>query len=157
MSEELQGKAAVVTGGGTGIGRAISMLLAAKGASVVIVYSRSEQDAVETATAINSIGGHAVTRKADVANEKQVDGVIVDAVSTFGGLDCCDGSDAFKCGVNDRPNRQSREWPNALNSVTSRSFRNRRPNAKRSRRPLRLRRHAYVDNPFGNRIELMEP
>jgi len=42
---ELSNKAALVTGGGTGIGRAVSLALAKKGASVVVNYARSRADA----------------------------------------------------------------------------------------------------------------
>src|SRR6266516_1322410 len=48
---ELRGKAAIVTGGATGLGQAIALKLAAEGANLAIVYSRSEQEARATADA----------------------------------------------------------------------------------------------------------
>ncbi|MBM4419192.1 MAG: SDR family NAD(P)-dependent oxidoreductase [Chloroflexi bacterium] len=59
----MQGKVAIVTGGGTGLGREISKLFAARGASVAIVYARSREDAEATA---REIGGGAKARYVDI-------------------------------------------------------------------------------------------
>ena len=64
---DLNGKVAIVTGGGTGIGKAISLALANGGASVAVNYSRSEAEASETADAITRAGGRAVAVRADVS------------------------------------------------------------------------------------------
>lgn len=56
---ELKNKVALVTGGGTGIGRATSVALAQRGATVVVNYSRSQADAEETVRRINDEGGRA--------------------------------------------------------------------------------------------------
>lgn len=64
----LGGRVAVVTGGGRGIGRAISVALAAAGARVVVAYARSEAGARETVTAITSAGGQAWTEHTDVTD-----------------------------------------------------------------------------------------
>ena len=55
----LAGRVALVTGGGRGIGRAISLALAAEGAAVAINYRRDEEAAHETARAIELAGGRA--------------------------------------------------------------------------------------------------
>lgn len=81
------GKRALVTGGGTGIGRAIALRLAHAGFDVAIVYSRSQADAEETAGAITALGRRALAIKADVSRSDEVAGAVRTTVSAFGGLD----------------------------------------------------------------------
>jgi 3-oxoacyl-[acyl-carrier protein] reductase len=83
----LSGKVAIVTGGGTGIGRAISQRLAKEGGSVAIVYSRSQQDAVETVQQIETSGGHAISLACDVAKDSDVRSMVEEVVRTCGGVD----------------------------------------------------------------------
>lgn len=87
MSDEFRGKTAIVTGGGTGIGRAISIALAKKGAAVAVVYSQSEHDALETKETITRDGGRAIALKADVADESAVQAMTRAVVDAFGGID----------------------------------------------------------------------
>jgi 3-oxoacyl-[acyl-carrier protein] reductase len=70
---EVDGRVAIVTGGGTGIGRAVGVRLAKAGAAAVVVnYSRSEDDANATVHEIESLGGQAHPHQADVSDESQV-------------------------------------------------------------------------------------
>lgn len=87
MTQELQGKRAIVTGGGTGIGRAVSIMLAQRGAAVAVIYSRSQQDAEETVEHIQNEGGQAIAVQADVADEPSVKAMMETVVQAFGGLD----------------------------------------------------------------------
>lgn len=73
---DLRGKVALVTGGGTGIGRATSLALADRGAAVAINYSRSEDDALDTARQIREAGGRAVAVRADVSRDEEVRGMV---------------------------------------------------------------------------------
>ena len=83
---EIDGKVAIVTGAGIGIGRAIAGRLAREGAAVLIVDL--EQDAGrEAAAAIEDAGGHAAFFKADVAVEADVAAMIGVAERELGGLD----------------------------------------------------------------------
>lgn len=66
---QLKRKVALVTGGGTGIGRAISIALAALSIDVAVNYSRSQQEALDTVAAIEKNGGKAVVVQANVAKE----------------------------------------------------------------------------------------
>ena len=87
MTGEFHGKAAIVTGGGTGIGRAVSILLGQHGASIAVVYSRSEQEALETVAIIRKNGGEAIAMKADVTNESEVQAMVDAVIEHFGGID----------------------------------------------------------------------
>ena len=60
MKVDLEGKTAIVTGGGTGIGKAISVGLARNGAAVVVNYSKSKAEAEQTVSEIADAGGRAM-------------------------------------------------------------------------------------------------
>lgn len=81
-----QSKVAIVTGGGTGIGRAVSLKLAKEGCSVAVVYSRSAADADETVNLIRTIGQDAFAIQADVSDKAQVTAAIVAVIARWGKL-----------------------------------------------------------------------
>jgi NAD(P)-dependent dehydrogenase (short-subunit alcohol dehydrogenase family) len=84
---DLTGRVALVTGGGSGLGRAMAWGLACHGADVVIV-DREASSAAATATAITGGSGRrSVGLTADVSQETQVDQVCSEAVQTFGRVD----------------------------------------------------------------------
>jgi NAD(P)-dependent dehydrogenase (short-subunit alcohol dehydrogenase family) len=80
------GKAALVTGGGSGLGRAVAVRLAAEGASVAVTGRRPEPLA-ETIAEIESRGGHAVAIPGDVTLEGDAELFVQETVAAFGGLD----------------------------------------------------------------------
>lgn len=82
----LDGKRAVVTGGGSGIGRAIAQAMALEGARLAII-DRSETGAAETVSLIESAGGTAFAARADVAVEADVIAAFAQVAERFGGLD----------------------------------------------------------------------
>jgi 3-oxoacyl-[acyl-carrier protein] reductase len=84
---KLDGRVAVVTGGGTGMGRAICELFAQEGARVMVNYSESKDAAEEVAAGIRSSGGDAVAWKANVANDAEATGMMSEAESRWGRLD----------------------------------------------------------------------
>jgi NAD(P)-dependent dehydrogenase (short-subunit alcohol dehydrogenase family) len=83
---ELQGKCAIVTGAGRGIGAATAELLAGAGAAVAVL-DKDESHAVHTAEAIRKSGGRALAVTCDVTGEDQVEEMFDGVVKEFGGLD----------------------------------------------------------------------
>ena len=86
MTGKLAGKVAVVTGAGSGIGRAAAVLFAREGASVALV-DIAAQAAKETAGLIAEAGGSALAVGADIADPAQVDGAFAQVTSEFGRVD----------------------------------------------------------------------
>jgi NAD(P)-dependent dehydrogenase (short-subunit alcohol dehydrogenase family) len=86
MSQRLQGKRAIVTGAGAGIGRGVAIKLADEGARVAVL-DVNLPSAEETADLITQAGGEAIAVRADVADEGQVAEAVQTAETQFGGLD----------------------------------------------------------------------
>ena len=83
----LEGKAAVVTGGGRGIGRAICLAFAREGADVVVNYASRDQPAQEVVSAIEAMGRKGVAVKGNVAVKADVERIIQTAIEHFGKID----------------------------------------------------------------------
>ncbi len=81
-----EGKVAIVTGGGSGMGRAMALEFARLGAAVVVAGRRPEPLA-ETVSLVESAGGRALAQSTDVRDPDQVDALVGAAVETFGRLD----------------------------------------------------------------------
>ncbi|GBF71910.1 NAD(P)-dependent oxidoreductase [Paenibacillus sp. 598K] len=84
MEMELKDKVVLVTGGGTGIGRATCIKLARNGARIGLNYNRSEQDAMSTASELEDMGAEVMLLKADVSQETEVRKMVEQAASRFG-------------------------------------------------------------------------
>ena len=83
----LEGKAAIVTGGGRGIGRAICLSFAKEGADVLVNYASKDQPAQEVAEIVRQLGRKAVAVKGNVASKADVDRMVQTAVDQFGKID----------------------------------------------------------------------
>ncbi|WP_216898249.1 SDR family oxidoreductase [Nocardia alni] len=81
------GRVAIVTGGSRGIGRAVSLRLAADGLAVVVNYAGDTASAEKTVTEITAAGGRAIAVRADIADENAVRAMFDRAESEFGGID----------------------------------------------------------------------
>ena len=79
-------KVALVTGGGSGIGRATALLFGREGARVVVA-DKSAESARQTVDQINSAGGRAVCAAGDVTRSEDAEAMVAAAVGSFGGLD----------------------------------------------------------------------
>jgi len=86
-TKELGDRVAVVTGGGTGIGRACSLALAARGAKVVVNYSRSSDAAEKTADECRAASGDGLAVRADVSQKADVDRLVDETVAKWGRVD----------------------------------------------------------------------
>ena len=84
---KLEGRTALVTGGGRGIGRGIVLELAREGADVAINYRRDRDAAERTADEVRALGRRAVVLQADVSDREAVEGMVGRAVEFLGGLD----------------------------------------------------------------------
>ena len=115
MKVSLEGKHAVVTGGGTGIGHAISLGLARCGASVVVNYSRSRAQANETVAEIERHGGQARAVRADVTDDKAVAALIETSLKAFGGLDILVANAGGRTVDAPTPQLSSEQWDAGLN------------------------------------------
>ncbi|MBP1746262.1 MAG: 3-oxoacyl-reductase [Deltaproteobacteria bacterium] len=83
---KLEGKNAVVTGGGRGVGRAISLAFAQEGANVVINYAGNQKAADEVVGMIQAMGRKAVAVKGDVGQEEDAKRIVDTCVENFGSI-----------------------------------------------------------------------
>jgi 3-oxoacyl-[acyl-carrier protein] reductase len=86
VDRELEGQVAFVTGGATGIGRAIAVTLSGRGA-LVAIFARNQARAAEAAAALQSAGGEAASFETDVSRSDSVEAAFESALARFGRVD----------------------------------------------------------------------
>ncbi len=86
-SGKLKDQVAIITGGDSGIGRAVAVAFAKEGADVVIAYLDESEDAAETAQAVERYGRKCLTIPGDLRQRPQHDRVVAEALGKFGRLD----------------------------------------------------------------------
>src|SRR5258705_809615 len=86
-SGKLAGKKAVITGGDSGIGRAVAIAYAREGADVLIAYLDEHQDAAEVAALVEDAGRRSVMAPGDLSDPAQCRALIDKAVQEFGRID----------------------------------------------------------------------
>jgi 3-oxoacyl-[acyl-carrier protein] reductase len=84
---KLQGKVALITGGGTGIGRAVALSLAKEGASIAVNFSKSAAEATKTAQDVKACGVSSLPVQADVSSDKQVRTMVQHVQKELGRID----------------------------------------------------------------------
>lgn len=83
----LKGKVALITGGGSGIGRAVAVAMAREGAKIAIAYFEEHKDAEETVRLVADEGSEAIKFAGDIGDEAFCEQVADDTVKSFGRLD----------------------------------------------------------------------
>jgi NAD(P)-dependent dehydrogenase (short-subunit alcohol dehydrogenase family) len=95
-SAKLEGKVALITGGDSGIGRAVAVLFAREGADVAIVYLNEHDDALETQAYVEREGRRCVLIPGDVRHARFCDRAVARTVKELGGLDVLVNNSAFQ-------------------------------------------------------------
>jgi NAD(P)-dependent dehydrogenase (short-subunit alcohol dehydrogenase family) len=95
-SGRLKGRAAIITGGDSGIGRAIALAFAREGADVLISYLNEEDDAQETKRVVESAGQKCLTVPGDISDEAQCKKIVEQAAKEFGKIDILVNNAAFQ-------------------------------------------------------------
>ena len=99
-SGKLTGKKAIITGGDSGIGRAVAIAFAREGADILISYLNEHDDAKETARLIEDAGRKAVLVAGDISNEEHCKKLVSTAVESFGQLDILVNNAAYQMAHN---------------------------------------------------------
>ena len=109
-SGRLKGKKAVITGGDSGIGRAVAIAYAREGADVLISYLSEDGDARETARYVMEAGRKAVLVAGDLQTPDHCRAVIAEAVSEFGGIDILVNNAAHQASFKSIEEISDEEW-----------------------------------------------
>lgn len=109
-SGKLTGRRAIITGGDSGIGRAIAIAFAREGADVLISYLNEHDDANETARYVTDEGRKAVVVPGDISNEEHCQLLINRAVDELGGLDILINNAAFQMARESIQEVSAEEW-----------------------------------------------
>ncbi len=109
-SELLTDRKALVTGGDSGIGRAVAVAFAKEGADVSIAYLSEDDDARHTAELITRSGRHAHTYRGDLADPAQCRAAVDEAVHALGGLDILVNNVAYQQPVDDFADLEPEQW-----------------------------------------------
>jgi NAD(P)-dependent dehydrogenase (short-subunit alcohol dehydrogenase family) len=109
-SNRLQGKKAVITGGDSGIGRAVAIAFAREGADILISYLSEDRDARETERLVKEAGRKAVLVPGDLQSPDHCRAVIAKAVSELGGIDILVNNAAHQATFKSIEDIADQEW-----------------------------------------------
>lgn len=121
---KLKGKIAVITGGDSGIGRAVAIAFAREGADVVISYfdELEDQDAEDTAELVRASGRKAVLVKGDIRDQGHCRKIIDTALNELGGIDILVNNAAFQMGREALEEISSAEWERTFDTNVKAMF-----------------------------------
>ena len=105
----LDGKSALVTGGGGGIGRATALAMAREGARVAVADFMAD-GAAETVAMVNAAGGQAITLTGDVTRATDVEAMLDDTIVAYGRLDCAFNNAGIAPYQVDAAGRKTADW-----------------------------------------------
>lgn len=106
----LAGKKVVITGGDSGIGRAVAIAFAREGADVLISYLNEDEDAQETVHLVEQAGRKAVSVPGDIGDPAHCRSIIEQAVEAFGGIDVLVNNAAHQMTFEDIADISDEEW-----------------------------------------------
>lgn len=109
-SGRLEGKRAVITGGDSGIGRAVAIAFAREGADVLISYLNEDEDARDTARWVEKAGQKVVLVPGDIQHPQHCRAIVDKAVSEFGGIDILVNNAAHQATFKDIGDISDEEW-----------------------------------------------
>jgi NAD(P)-dependent dehydrogenase (short-subunit alcohol dehydrogenase family) len=109
MAGRVDGKVALITGGGSGIGRATALLFGREGAKVVVADYNAE-GGERTVKTIKEAGGAAVFQLADVSNPQDVDALMHSVVESYGRLDCAFNNAGIEGQMAETPDCSIENW-----------------------------------------------
>lgn len=118
----LEGKATVITGGDSGIGRAVAIAYAREGADVLISYLDEDDDASDTARLVRDAGRQAVTVPGDVSAPEHCRAVIAKAVEAFGKVDVLVNNAAYQMTHETLEEISDEEWEHTFQTNVSAMF-----------------------------------
>ncbi|MCZ2861227.1 SDR family oxidoreductase [Blastococcus sp. VKM Ac-2987] len=121
-SGRLAGKAAVITGGDSGIGRAVAIAFAREGADVLISYLNEHEDAQDTARYVEDAGRKCVLVPGDLSDRAHAKTVIPKAVEEFGRVDVLVNNAAFQMSHDSLDEISDEEWDHTLATNLSAMF-----------------------------------
>ncbi|MDP5183040.1 SDR family oxidoreductase [Blastococcus sp. BMG 814] len=121
-SGKLTGKVAVITGGDSGIGRAVAIAFAREGADVLISYLDEHEDAQDTAKYVEQAGRKCVLVPGDISDRAHAKTIIPKAVEEFGRIDVLVNNAAFQMSHDSLEEISDEEWDHTLATNLSAMF-----------------------------------
>jgi NAD(P)-dependent dehydrogenase (short-subunit alcohol dehydrogenase family) len=109
MAGLLDGKSALITGGGGGIGRATALAFAREGARIAVADYAAET-AAETVAMVNAAGGQAISLTGDVTRARDVKTMLDDTITAYGRLDCAFNNAGIAGWQVDAAGKKTAEW-----------------------------------------------
>jgi NAD(P)-dependent dehydrogenase (short-subunit alcohol dehydrogenase family) len=121
-ANRLTGKVALITGGDSGIGRAVAIAFAREGADLLVSYLNEEEDARETARWVEEAGRRVVLAPGDIADPAHCRGLVKQAVDAFGRLDILVNNAAFQMTRESLEETPDEEWDHTFQTNITAMF-----------------------------------